>query len=95
MKDYRSILRHIWMTEKATVLGEKGNQYLFEVAGDATKLEIRRAVEKAFSKKVIAVNTLRSPGKIRRGRVGRAGRSSSRKKAIVTLAPGEKLDFTA
>ncbi len=83
------------MTEKATILGERGNQYLFEVARDATKLEIRKAVETAFSKKVVAVNTLRSPGKIRRGRVGRLGKSSARKKAIVTLAPGEKLDFTA
>ncbi|QSR84897.1 50S ribosomal protein L23 [Methylacidimicrobium sp. B4] len=95
MRDHRRILRRIWMTEKATILGEKGNQYLFEVARDATKLEIRKAVETAFSKKVVAVNTLRSPGKIRRGRVGRAGKSSARKKAIVTLAPGEKLDFTA
>ena len=95
MRDYRTILRHIWMTEKATILGEKGNQYLFEVARDATKLEIRKAVEAAFSKKVVAVNTLRSRGKSRRGRVGRVGKTASRKKAIVTLAPGEKLDFTA
>lgn len=95
MRDYRTILRHIWLTEKATILGEKQNQYLFEVARDATKLEIRKAVEKAFSKKVVAVNTLRSPGKLRRGRVGRMGKTSTRKKAIVTLAPGEKLDFTA
>jgi large subunit ribosomal protein L23 len=89
------ILRHIWMTEKATILGEKQNQYVFEVARDATKHEIRKAVEKAFSKKVIAVNTLRTRGKVRRGRVGRIGKSSARKKAIVTLAPGEKLDLTA
>lgn len=94
MRDHRTILRRIWMTEKATILGEKHNQYLFEVAREATKLEIRKAVEKAFAKKVVAVNTLRSPGKIRRGRVGRIGKSSTRKKAIVTLAPGEKLDFT-
>ncbi|VVM06702.1 50S ribosomal protein L23 [Methylacidimicrobium tartarophylax] len=95
MRDHRMILRHIWMTEKATILGEKQNQYVFEVARDATKHEIRKAVEKAFSKKVIAVNTLRTRGKVRRGRVGRIGKSSARKKAIVTLAPGEKLDLTA
>nr|WP_018292091.1 50S ribosomal protein L23 [Verrucomicrobium sp. 3C] len=95
MRDYQTILRRIWMTEKATILGEKHNQYLFEVAWDATKPEIRKAVEKAFSKKVVAVNTLRSPGKVRRGRVGRIGKSSARKKALVTLAPGEKLDLTA
>lgn len=83
------------MTEKATLLGERGNQYLFEVARDATKLEIRKAVETAFGKKVVAVNTLFSPGKARRGRVGRMGKTPTRKKAIVTLAPGEKLDFTA
>ncbi|VVM05864.1 50S ribosomal protein L23 [Methylacidimicrobium cyclopophantes] len=95
MRDHRTILRRIWMTEKATILGETRNQYLFEVPRDATKQEIRKAVERAFSKKVVAVNTLRSPGKIRRGRVGRVGKSPTRKKAIVTLAPGEKLDLTA
>lgn len=95
MRDHRTILRRIWLTEKATILGEEQNQYLFEVARDATKLEIRKAVEAAFSKKVVSVNTLRSQGKLRRGRVGRPGKSAARKKAIVTLAPGEKLDFTA
>ena len=61
---------------------------------DATKPEIRKAVESLFDVKVTAVNTLRVKGKTKRFR-GRLGRRSDFKKAIVTLAEGQMIDYTA
>ena len=77
------------MTEKATLLKEE-DKYAFEVAGKATKSQIKEAVEKAFKVKVSKVNVITVPGKTRRfGR--RQVTGSSWKKAIVTLAPGYKI----
>ncbi len=81
------------ITEKATRLSEH-NQVAFRVALDATKPEIRKAVESLFDVKVTAVNTLRVKGKTKRFR-GRLGRRSDFKKAIVTLAEGQVIDYTA
>ncbi len=81
------------ITEKATRLSEH-NQVAFRVALDATKPEIRKAVESLFAVKVMAVNTLRVKGKTKRFR-GRLGRRSDFKKAIVTLAEGQVIDYTA
>ncbi|MDP6352112.1 MAG: 50S ribosomal protein L23 [Alphaproteobacteria bacterium] len=81
------------ITEKATRLSEH-NQVAFRVALDATKPEIRKAVEALFDVKVTAVNTLRVKGKTKRFR-GRLGRRSDFKKAIVTLAEGQMIDYTA
>ncbi len=80
------------VTEKATRLNEF-SQVTFRVALDATKPEIRAAVEKLFSVKVEAVNTVVMKGKTKRFR-GREGRRSDWKKAIVTLQAGQTIDLT-
>ena len=69
------------------------NQVIFRVPLDATKPEIKAAVEGLFKVKVTAVNTLRVKGKIKRFR-GRPGQRSDIKKAIVTLAEGQRIDVT-
>ena len=81
------------ITEKATELSEH-NQFVFRVTNDATKPEIREAIESLFGVKVTGVNTLKVKGKVKRFR-GRLGRRSDIKKAIVTLAEGQSLDYTA
>ena len=80
------------ITEKATLASEH-NQVIFKVARDATKPQIKDAVEKLFDVKVKAVNTLVRKGKYKTAR-GRAGYQSDVKKAIVTLAPGYTIDVT-
>jgi large subunit ribosomal protein L23 len=80
------------VTEKSTV-GVENNQVTFKVAIDATKPEIKEAVEAVFGVKVNAVNTLRQQGKIKRFR-GVVGKRPDYKKAIVTLAEGETIDIT-
>jgi len=85
-----SIVRRPVITEKAT-LGSQYNQVTFRVARDATKPEIKRAVESLFKVKVTAVNTVRVKGKTKRFR-GRLGSRSDYKKAIVTLAEGQSID---
>ncbi|MFN3075721.1 MAG: 50S ribosomal protein L23 [Alphaproteobacteria bacterium] len=86
------IVRAPVITEKAT-MGSDHNQVTFRVAGDATKPEIKAAVEVLFGVKVKAVNTLISKGKVKRFR-GRLGQRSDVKKAIVTLAEGHTIDVT-
>jgi|BEDMetMinimDraft_2_1075160.scaffolds.fasta_scaffold04664_6 large subunit ribosomal protein L23 len=86
------ILRRPLITEKATRVGE-AQQILFEVAREATKPEIKAAVEGLFGVKVKAVNTLIQKGKTKRFR-GREGRRSDIKKAYVTLAEGQSIDLT-
>ncbi len=80
------------ITEKATRLSEHG-QYVFRVPIDATKPEIRAAIEGLFSVRVTAVNTLVQKGKTKTFR-GRPGRRSDVKKAFVRLAAGQQIDFT-
>jgi large subunit ribosomal protein L23 len=80
------------ITEKATMLSEN-NKVVFKVARDATKPQIKEAVEKLFDVKVEAVNTLVRKGKVKRFR-GTIGRQSDVKKAIVTLAAGQTIDVT-
>ena len=81
------------ISEKGTRLATAHNQYLFEVAPNATKLEIRQAITSHFGKKVIRVNTLRRKGKFRRSRRGEPGRTNHTKRAIVTLAEGQKIEL--
>ncbi|MBN9529465.1 MAG: 50S ribosomal protein L23 [Alphaproteobacteria bacterium] len=90
-KHYDIILSPV-ITEKATRVSEY-NQVAFKVADDATKPEIKAAVEKLFNVKVTAVNTLVVKGKKKLFR-GRPGQRSDYKKAIVTLAEGQKIDVT-
>ncbi|MBP2228062.1 large subunit ribosomal protein L23 [Azospirillum agricola] len=80
------------ITEKSTLVSEH-NQVTFRVPLTATKPEIKAAVEGLFNVKVTAVNTLISKGKTKRFR-GIMGRRSDFKKAIVTLAEGNKIDVT-
>ena len=86
------IVRSPIITEKAT-LGSEHNQVTFRVPLDATKREIKLAVETLFKVKVTAVNTLRTLGKTKRFR-GRPGVRSDQKKAMVSLAEGSKIDVT-
>jgi large subunit ribosomal protein L23 len=80
------------ITEKATLQSEL-NQVVFKVRKDATKPQIKAAVEKLFDVKVMSVNTLVRKGKTRVFR-GVRGRTSDVKKAIVTLADGQRIDVT-
>ena len=92
MKDARSIIRRALITEKGTALRELRNQYHFEVAREANKIEIKRAIETIFSVKVGEVRTLQMRGKVKRqGRY--AGKRSDWKKAIVTLQPDQKIEL--
>jgi len=85
------VLRRPLITEKATLLKE-GNRYVFEVAKEATKPQIKEAVEKAFKVKVAKVNIITVPGKTKRmGR--REVTSPTWKKAIVSLEPEYKITF--
>lgn len=80
------------ITEKGTLVNETGNQVVFRVRRDANKDEIRRAVEGFFKVKVLRVRTVNLLGKTRR--VGRSlGRRPNWKKAYVTLAEGQRIDF--
>ena len=88
-----NIIRAPVITEKATLLGEK-NQVVFRVAIEATKPEIKAAVESLFGVVVLGVNTLIQKGKTKRFK-GRPGVRSDVKKAIVQLTPGQSIDFSA
>jgi len=86
------IIRRPLVTEKVTRLQEKVNQYAFEVDPTSNKIQIKKAVEKRFKVKVTQVRTLNVSGKIKR--LGRfTGRRPDWKKAIVTIAEGQKIDF--
>jgi large subunit ribosomal protein L23 len=86
------IIRGPVVTEKATNLSAAG-QTVFRVAIDATKPEIKAAIEGLFKVKVLAVNTLVTKGKQKRFR-GRPGRRSDVKKAYVRLAAGQSIDLS-
>ncbi|MBL4870122.1 MAG: 50S ribosomal protein L23 [Robiginitomaculum sp.] len=79
------------ITEKSTIVSEH-NQVIFEVAINATKVEIKEAVETLFKVSVTAVNTMRVKGKTKRFR-GIAGRRKDIKKAVITLKDGDTIDI--
>jgi large subunit ribosomal protein L23 len=87
------VLRRPVITEKATIMGDVHNQYVFEVAPDANKLQIKEAVELIFEVSVVKVNTMVVPAK--RGRRGRNWylRSRQWKKAIVTVPKDQKIEL--
>jgi large subunit ribosomal protein L23 len=87
-----SLIRSPIITEKATILSEN-NQVSFRVPLDATKPEIKAAIEGLFKVKVTGVNTLVNKGKVKSFR-GRRGRRGDVKKAIVTLKDGDSIDIT-
>ncbi len=91
MNQYDVILRPI-VTEKSSLAKEAGNQYAFEVARDANKIEIAKAVERLFKVKVLAVRVVNMEGKARR--LGKhSGKRSDWKKAIVKIGPKDKISF--
>ena len=84
------------VTEKMTSQGDKFNRYGFIVARDANKLQIKNAVEELYSVTVASVNTIRYGGKIKSRNTKSGlliGKTNAVKKAIVTLAEGNKIDF--
>lgn len=93
MNEPHELIQTIVLTEKATLLSDKLNKYVFRVTPRANKLQIKQAIEKLFGKKVVSVNTANYAGKKRRERRADAGRTAHWKKAIVTLKQGEKIEF--
>ena len=88
------IIKTVRVTEKGTRQGEKLNQYTVVADPRANKFEIKRAVEELFKVKVVRVNTMMVPGKMRRQRTPQAGQDSDWKKAVVTLRKGDKIVLT-
>ena len=86
------VLRRPLVTEKATMLKDDKNEYLFEVAKVANKPQIKEAVEKAFKVTVVKINVITIPGK-RKKMGGRIIKAPSWKKAIVRLEPSDKIAF--
>jgi large subunit ribosomal protein L23 len=91
-EQHYDVIRKPVITEKSTLLGEN-NAVTFKVRTDATKPQIKAAVEALFGVKVKAVNTLVAKGKSKRFR-GKPYRRADEKKAIVTLAEGHAIDVT-
>jgi large subunit ribosomal protein L23 len=92
MKEMHDILFRPLVTEKSTIQKEQFNKVAFVVNRKANKVEIRQAVEKAFKVRVLDVCTLNVGGK--KKRIGRiVGQKSDWKKAVVTLAPGDRIEF--
>tara|TARA_R110002110_G_scaffold415748_1_gene654765 strand:+ start:3210 stop:3506 length:297 start_codon:yes stop_codon:yes gene_type:complete len=82
------------VSEKAAIVADANNQYVFKVAVDATKAEVRKAVEQLFKVKVDDVTTLKVKGKVKRNKFGFSAKSTW-KKAYVRLAQGQDIDFAS
>ena len=92
MEDAYKIIRRPLITEKTTIQKEMDNQLAFEVDRRANKIEIKKAVERIFKVQVETVRTMNYQGK--KKRLGRTmGRRRHWKKAVVTLKPGQKIEF--
>lgn len=92
MRDSREVIKRIQVTEKGTYLAEE-RKYLFTVAPDSNKIEIKRAVEQLFDVKVTKVNTMNYDGKKKRQRTMKYGKRPDWKRAVVTLAEDNKIDL--
>jgi large subunit ribosomal protein L23 len=93
MNEPFDIIETASLTEKTSLMSEKQNKNVFRVRPRANKIQIKRAIEKLFQKKVVDVNTCNYAGKKKRERRADFGRKSHWKKAIVTLKEGEKIDL--
>ena len=92
MKPYSKVILRPLLTEKSAALKETHNKVAFEVAPDANKIEIKKAVEEAFKVSVKSVNVINVRGKVKR--LGRnMGRRRDWKKAVVTLQEGSTIEF--
>lgn len=92
MKSMYDIIRNPLITEKGAIMQADNNKYVFKVATDANKKEIKRAVEEIYDVKVTKVNVMNISGKLKRVRA-QYGRTACWKKAIVTLKPGNTIDL--
>ena len=91
MIDY-GIIRRPLVTKKTSIQKEQSNQITFEVDRSANRIEIKRAIEKIFKVNVAHVRTMQVKGKTKqRGRI--IGKRRDWKKAIITLLPGERIEF--
>ncbi|WP_116366771.1 50S ribosomal protein L23 [Parahaliea mediterranea] len=82
------------VSEKAAIAADSSNQYVFKVAVDATKLEVKKSVEQLFKVKVDSVQTLKVKGKVKRNRFGYSTKPTW-KKAYVRLEQGQEIDFAS
>ena len=91
--DIYRIIKKSLLTEKSTIARDENNKYFFEVDRGANKIEIGKAVEKIFKVKVMDVRVMNVSGK--KKRVGKiVGEKRDWKKAVVTLAPGSRIEIT-
>lgn len=93
MKDIYQVIKKVRISEKATMLQETTGELVLEVDRDANKIEIKKAVEVAFGKKVASVRTANYDGKLKRQCRADSGRTAHWKKAYIKLANGETLDL--
>ena len=93
MRDIYSVIDTVRLSEKATLLQEENNEYVFKVARGANKLEIKRSVEQLFGVKVTRVRTANCRGKTRRARRADQGTTAQWKKAVVQLKEGDSIDL--
>ena len=92
MKNLYTVMKKPLFTEKGNNLKETENKILIEVSRDANKIDIKKAIEEIFKVKVEKVSTISTRGKWKK--YGRSiGKRPDKKKAIITLKKGEKLDF--
>ncbi|HEY5654036.1 MAG TPA: 50S ribosomal protein L23 [Pontiella sp.] len=90
MKNSVDIVKQVLLTEKAAILAEEQNKFMFKVAMGANKVEIKRAVEELFDVRVMAVNTMRRKGKKKRLRTAHYGTTAASKRAVVTVHEDDK-----
>ncbi len=93
MKNVYDIIRSPLITEKGSLLQADQNKYFFRVDCKCNKKEIKEAIEKIYNVKVLKVQTMNVRGKLKRVRY-EFGRTARWKKAIVTLKPGDSIEFT-
>lgn len=92
MRNLYTVIKKPLFTEKGSALKESENKLLVEVSRDSNKLEIKKAIEEIFKVKVEKVATIKTHGKWKK--YGKSiGKRSDKKKALITLKEGEKLDF--
>jgi large subunit ribosomal protein L23 len=89
-----NVIRAPHISEKSARIQESANQYVFEVASDATKADVKTAVEKMFNVKVESVQVVNVKGKVK-GFKGRLGRRDGWRKAYVRLGEGQSIDLVA
>ena len=91
MKSPRDVIVRPVVSEKSYA-GLEANKYTFLVSSDASKTEIKEAIQQIWNVRVLGVNTIRRKGKVKRTRLG-AGRRPDQKRAVVTLAPGDSIEI--